>query len=149
MRVFSLPVDIAAIDGFALWWQGTPYVLLNPRKSGERGRFDAAHELGHLVMHAESDTPRGREGETAANRFAAALLMPRSSILAASLHHATIDGILKNKSRWKVSATALTDRLRELGLLTEWEYSNCIVTLSRLGYRIVNPGASSEKRACS
>jgi hypothetical protein len=67
-------------------------------------------------------------------------LMPRSSVLAAELQHATVDRILKCKARWKVSATALTHRLRELDLLTEWEYSNRIVTLSRLGYRSSEPG---------
>jgi Zn-dependent peptidase ImmA (M78 family)/transcriptional regulator with XRE-family HTH domain len=140
VRVFSLPEEIAEVDGFSLWWGGTPYVLLNPRKSGERGRFDAAHELGHLVMHAQHDLPAGRERETAANRFAAAFLMPRSSVLSAGLQHATVDRILSGRSYWKVAAVALTHRLRELGLLTEWEYTNRIVTLSRLGYRSGEPG---------
>lgn len=140
VRVFSLPEEIAEVDGFSFWWNGTPYVLLNPRKSGERGRFDAAHELGHLVMHGQHDAPPGREAESAANRFAAAFLMPRSSVLASSLHHAPVDRILTERSRWQVSAAALTHRLRHLGLLTEWEYTNRMVTLSRLGFRSSEPG---------
>lgn len=140
VRVFSLPEEIAEVDGFSFWWHGTPYVLLNPRKSGERGRFDAAHELGHLVMHGQQDGPPTREAEMAANRFAAAFLMPRSSVLAASLQHATVDRILAERSRWQVAAVALTHRLRQLGLLTEWEYTNRMVTLSRLGFRSSEPG---------
>jgi len=135
VRVFSLPEEISEVDGFSLWWNGTPYVLLNPRKSGERGRFDAAHELGHLVMHGQDDLPTGREGEMAANRFAAAFLMPRSSVLSAGLQHATVDRILTARAHWKVAAVALTHRLREIELLSEWEYSNRMITVSRLGYR--------------
>lgn len=139
VRVFSLPTEISDVDGFSLWWGSTPYVLLNTRKSGERGRFDAAHELGHLVMHAEQDLPSGREREAAANRFAAAFLMPRSSVLAAGLHHANVDKVIRGRGRWKVAAVALTHRLHELGLLTEWEYRNLFVQLSRLGYRSAEP----------
>jgi transcriptional regulator with XRE-family HTH domain len=50
VRVFSLAADCAAVDAFSFVWRQTPYVLLNTAKSGERGRFDAAHELGHLVQ---------------------------------------------------------------------------------------------------
>lgn len=51
MRVFSLPIESVAIDAFSVWHQGTPFVFLNPMRSGERGRMDAAHELGHLTLH--------------------------------------------------------------------------------------------------
>jgi hypothetical protein len=35
---------------------------------------------------------------------------------------------------------ALTHRLHELGLLTEWGYRTACVSLSRLGYRRAEPG---------
>jgi Zn-dependent peptidase ImmA (M78 family) len=135
VRVFTLPAVLEIVDGFSLWWEGTPYVFLNPRKSGERGRFDAAHELGHLVMHADSDLPAGREGEADANRFAASLLMPEASVRAAGLQHATVDRILDAKRRWSVAAMALTHRLHELELLTDWEYQSRCRQLSQRGYR--------------
>src|SRR5437667_281387 len=43
VRVFSLAAECAAVDAFSFFWHQTPYVLLNTAKSGERGRFDAAH----------------------------------------------------------------------------------------------------------
>lgn len=45
------------IDAFSLWRDDRPYIFLNTSKSAERSRFDAAHELGHLVLHRQG-TPR-------------------------------------------------------------------------------------------
>lgn len=140
VRVYSLAADCAAVDAFSFVWRQTPYVLLNTAKSGERGRFDAAHELGHLVLHSEHRLPRGTDAEQEANRFAAALLMPRADVLAHHLANATIDRILEAKQIWRVAAMALTHRLHELGLLTDWGYRTACVDLSRRGYRTGEPG---------
>jgi Zn-dependent peptidase ImmA (M78 family)/DNA-binding XRE family transcriptional regulator len=140
VRVFSLAADCAAVDAFSFVWRQTPYVLLNTAKSGERGRFDAAHELGHLVLHSEHRVPHGPDAEQEANRFAAAFLMPRASVLAHGLANATIDRVLAAKQTWRVAAMALTHRLHELGLLTDWGYRTACVDLSRRGYRTSEPG---------
>ncbi len=139
VRVYSLTPDNAQLDARSLYWHGQPFVFLSTRKSGERGRFDAAHELGHLVLHGEHESPHGREAELEANRFAAALLMPRASVLAAGLRHATVDRILHAKRTWDVAAMALTHRLMELDLVTEWGYNSACIQLSRMGYRWGEP----------
>jgi Zn-dependent peptidase ImmA (M78 family)/DNA-binding XRE family transcriptional regulator len=139
-RVYSLAADCAAVDAFSFVWRQTPYVLLNTAKSGERGRFDAAHELGHLVLHSEHRVPHGPDAEQEANHFAAAFLMPRASVLAHGLTDAGIDRILTTKQTWRVAAMALTHRLHELDLLTDWGYRTACVDLSRRGYRTSEPG---------
>jgi Zn-dependent peptidase ImmA (M78 family) len=53
VRVFSLASECAAVGTFSTHRGGCPLVLLNVGKSGERIRFDSAHELGHLVLHSE------------------------------------------------------------------------------------------------
>src|SRR6266511_2541221 len=84
---------------------------------------------------------RGRgDAEQEANRFAAAFLMPRASVLAHSLANAGIDRILSAKQTWRVAAMALTHRLHELDLLTDWGYRTACVDLSRRGYRTSEPG---------
>ena len=145
IRVFSLAADCAAVDAFSFVWRQTPYVLLNTAKSGERGRFDAAHELGHLVLHSEHRVPHGPDAEQEANRFAAAFLMPRASVLAHGLTNATIDRILTAKQTWRVAAMALTHRLHELGLLTDWGYRTACIDLSRRGYRTSEPDGISRE----
>lgn len=109
-------------------------------RAGERLRFDAAHELGHLVLHCEHGAPQGREAEQQAHRFAGALLMPRAAVLAANLHNASLDQLLRAKRTWRVAAMALAHRLHELGLLTDWRYREMCIELSRRGYRRSEPG---------
>ena len=62
---------------------------MSTAKGGERGRFDAAHELGHLVLHGEYQELNRPAAEQEANRLAAAFLMPRSSVLAQELRDAS------------------------------------------------------------
>jgi len=145
VRVYSLATDCTDVDAFSTWWKGTPYVFLNMMKSRERGRFDAAHELGHLVMHAVEGVPHGPEAEREAQQFASAFLMPAADVLARGLRHATLDRVLHDKRRWRVAAMALTHRLNELGLLSEWGYRSLCIELSKRGYRSGEPDADPSR----
>jgi len=135
VRVFSLAQECVEVDAFSFYWNGTPFIFLNTMKSGERGRFDAAHECAHLVLDSEHVIPHGPEAEQRANRFASAFLMPQSSVIAKRLHNATVDRILTGKRTFNVSAMALNKRLYELSLITDWGYRSNAKNLSRLGYR--------------
>ena len=143
VRVFSLPQHLADVDAFSFWFERLPYVFLNTRKSPERIRFDALHELGHLVMHADYDMPDTREREHHANRFAAAMLMPADDVLASRLRGAGVERVLEARQRWGVSAMALTHRIHELGLTTDWVYTSTCRRLSQLGYRSAEPGGTA------
>jgi Zn-dependent peptidase ImmA (M78 family)/DNA-binding XRE family transcriptional regulator len=139
-RAYSLTAENDELDAYSLYWGGQPFIFLSIGKTGERGRFDAAHELGHLVLHGEHLLTGERPAaEAEANRFAAAFLMPRASVLAAGLRHATPDRIVAAKRGWNVAAMALTHRLHELDLLTDWGYRTACVQLSRMGYRRAEP----------
>ncbi|AMP75649.1 XRE family transcriptional regulator [Ralstonia solanacearum] len=138
VRVFSLSVDAAEVDAFSMWRQSTPFVFLNTKKSAEHSRFDAAHELGHLVLHRHG-SPQGREAERQANAFASAFLMPRASVLAYAPRTATIDHLVKLKKYWSVSVAALTYRLHTIGVLSDWHYQSLYIELSSRGYRKSEP----------
>ena len=138
-RIYSLTAENTGLDAYSLYWHERPFIFLATGKTGERGRFDAAHELGHLVLHGEHQVPSRPAAEAEANRFAAAFLMPRASVLARDLRDATAERIVEAKRTWKVSAMALAHRLNELGLLTEWGYRTACVQLARLGYRSSEP----------
>ncbi len=138
IRIFSLADECEKIDAFSLWRDETPFIFANRSKSGERGRFDAAHELGHLILHRRG-APRGQEAETAADQFASAFLMPKESVFpnAPRVPRGTpaLRCLLELKSIWKVSAAALARRFRDLKILTDWQYHSVCVDISRLGYR--------------
>ncbi len=79
--IFRLLDDCKKVDAFSLWHQSRPFVFLNTEKgSGSRSRLDAAHELGHLIMHDEY-IPGDRRQEDQAFRFAGAFLLPRETFL--------------------------------------------------------------------
>ncbi|MFD7732616.1 helix-turn-helix domain-containing protein [Kitasatospora phosalacinea] len=138
VRVFSLAPEYADVDAFSFWHERKPFIFLNTLKSAERSRFDAAHELGHLVMH--SPGLNGAEAEQEANTFASAFLMPKRSIVARMPQGAFMDQIIAGRKIWKVAALALTYRLHDLGMLSDWQYRTLCVELSKRGYRSGEPG---------
>ena len=134
VRVFSLAENTQSVDAFSFWKDDIPYVYLNTQKSGERSRFDAAHELGHLLLHRHG-TPQGKDVEMEADRFASSLLMPKVTVLPYKNQHITIESILSLKANWKVSAMALIVQMKNVGVITEWQYKTLIITASKLGLR--------------
>ncbi|NED56599.1 ImmA/IrrE family metallo-endopeptidase, partial [Micromonospora aurantiaca] len=75
-----LPQAAERVDAFSVGVHPRPMVFFNPAKGDYwRNRFDAAHELGHLVMHADAE-PGEKVVEDQAHRFAAEFLMPEQDI---------------------------------------------------------------------
>lgn len=134
IRVFSLPVDSTSVDAFSVWHENVPFVFLNSLKSGEHGRMDIAHEVGHLCMHRHGE-PKGRQAEFEATRFASAFLMPARDVLAHARRNIKLSTVQQLKTRWRVSAIALVVRLYHLNMLSEWQYRNFCIELSKTNQR--------------
>ena len=141
VRVFSLVEETRSVDAFSVWRSNKPYVFLNTMKTAEHSRFDAAHELGHLILHKHGG-PKGRTAEDEANRFASSFLMPSADVRARMPIVYGLDHIIREKVRWKVSAAALTYRLRQLRLTSEWENRQLCIQIARNGYRLPAKAAS-------
>jgi Zn-dependent peptidase ImmA (M78 family) len=139
VRIYSLSVDSPDVDALSTWNENTPFIFLNLHKTAEHGRFDAAHELGHLVLHRHG-SPRGKEAERDANAFASAFLMPRASIVAQAPRFATIAQLECLKKNWGVSVAALNYRLHSVGMTSDWHYYNLCVEISKLGLRTREEG---------
>ncbi|MEC5168553.1 Zn-dependent peptidase ImmA (M78 family) [Glaciihabitans sp. GrIS 2.15] len=104
---------------------GGPVIYVNEAHSPSRNRFTCAHELGHFVDATNRSLPprafdrderasRGTDSdEIYANRFAAALLMPKIAI-----QRLVADGLNAEElaRRFNVSLSAMELRLRNLGL---------------------------------
>ncbi len=138
VRVFSLSIDATEVDAFSMWRDSTPFIFLNTKKSAEHSRYDAGHELGHLVLHRHG-VPNGQMAEREANTFASAFLMPRASMLAHAPRLARIDQLVKLKKYWTVSVAALAYRLHALGLITDWHYRSLFIEMGARGYRKQEP----------
>jgi Zn-dependent peptidase ImmA (M78 family)/DNA-binding XRE family transcriptional regulator len=134
VRVFSLSEDCEAIDAFSLWRDGTPFVFLNTRKTAERSIFDAAHELGHLALHRHG-VPQGHDAENEADRFASSFLLPEAAIRADAPGVATVQAVAAMKKKWRASTAAIARRLHDLGLMTDYSYTQFNKQLAMFGRR--------------
>lgn len=113
VRIFSLSETTKNVDAFSLWRNDEPFIFLNTYKSAERSRFDAAHELGHLLLHRHGG-PSYRSAENEANAFASSFLMPEPDVRTRIPYAASLNKIIQEKSRWRISAAALCYRLHKL-----------------------------------
>jgi Zn-dependent peptidase ImmA (M78 family)/transcriptional regulator with XRE-family HTH domain len=132
VAVVRLDQDVRRVDAFSHHGR-RPIVLLNPAKQDKaRSRFDAAHELGHLLMHHDLD-PGSRLIEQQAQAFAAEFLAPADEI--ADQLPARVDWIeLHNlKRRWGISLKALVVRAHTLGAFSDNSYQRALRQLSAWG----------------
>jgi len=138
VRVFSLVENTRTVDAFSVWRGTRPFVFLNTIKTAEHGRFDAAHELGHLVLHRHGG-PSGRRAEDEANRFASSFLMPAADVIARLPRIHTLNQIVEAKKRWGVSVMAMIYRLHTLEIISDWQYRMFCIQASDQGYRTSEP----------
>jgi len=142
--VFVLPIADAfhQVDAYSSWPATRPTVMLSFYKSASRARFDAAHELGHLVMH-EDTFPADNSVEAQADRFASAFLAPREGFLAECPKQWSLAAFKRLKARWRMSIQALVRRAYDLGQLSRHSYSRAFRDLSKRGMR-TDEGAETE-----
>ena len=139
LTVFS-PLQAAPIDAYSIDTQVRPVILLNPLKQDHyRQRYDAAHELGHLIMHLDAE-PGSHVVEEQANRFAAEFLMPGDEIIGSLPHKADWLALGRLKESWGVSIQALLFRARRLGIMSDVTYRNAMAYMSSRGWRRQEPG---------
>ncbi|MFC4913743.1 XRE family transcriptional regulator [Actinomadura gamaensis] len=137
--VLVMPPSSERVDAFGIGAHPHPMVLFNPAKGDYwRNRFDAAHELGHLVMHADAE-PGSKIVEDQAHRFAAEFLMPADDIAGALPAVPDWDRLAALKAEWGVSMAALLYRARTLGVMPEQVYREAMATMSRHGWRRTEP----------
>lgn len=137
--VCDIPEENVKVDAFSFWKAHRPYIYLtSARGSNSRRRFDCAHELGHLLLHADV-APGNRLQENEADRFAAAFLFPSQVFIQESPKRVNFDHFYELKRRWKISVAALIYRAHELGCISEYAYRRAYVELNRRGERYSEP----------
>ena len=138
VRVFSLAEKDRSLDGFSFWRGGEPFIFLNTQKSAERSRFDACHELAHLVLHRHGAVV-GIDMEREAMAFASSFLMPKSSVIIHAPQPPSIPTLLAAKRWWGVSLAAIIRRMYDLDLISRWYYRAMYIQLQKSGYRDKEP----------
>jgi len=146
VMVSSGPLGCEHLDAFSEFeGRGRPFVFLNSDKGIRvRSRFDAAHELGHLVLHRNVDKKTlnraadFKQLEDQAHYFANSFLMPSVSF-SSELWAPTLDGFRALKSRWNVSIAAMIYRSRSLKMVSDDEVKRLWINLNRRGWRQQEP----------
>jgi Zn-dependent peptidase ImmA (M78 family)/transcriptional regulator with XRE-family HTH domain len=139
--VVRFRVSIEKVDAFCVDFPDRPVVALGADKGlRDRSRFDAAHELGHLVLHGISGQIGDKTTEGQAHEFAAAFLMPADDIKPELPDRLDWPAFLRLKAKWHVSLAALLVRAKTLGVMSEHTYAQGWKALSARGWRKVEPG---------
>lgn len=144
VAVGRLALNAAELDGLSGWSRsGRPYVILNNEKANcVRSRFDAAHELAHLVLHREAplrpDAALHKLMERQAHHFAGAFIFPRAAVLD-EVAHSDLDSLVRLKERWRLSVAAQIFRLFQLDLIDEQRKSYLYRQLGARGWRSWEP----------
>jgi Zn-dependent peptidase ImmA (M78 family)/transcriptional regulator with XRE-family HTH domain len=145
--VSKINIGAETLDAFSQWSGklGMPFVVLGKEHaSAVRSRFDAAHELGHLVLHRDIDRKRVNSKEdwklieTQAHRFGAAFLLPAKSFCD-ELWAPTLDGFLSLKDKWRVSVGMMIVRSKHVGIIDDFDSQRLHINYNRRGWRIEEP----------
>lgn len=142
--VSRLRTEDRRVSAFSQWVSGRPLVVLGAdHEDAGRSRFDAAHELGHLLLHAEPEAGNAIL-ERQADRFAAAFLLPSEEVARFLPRTFDLRTLIDLKRTWGVSIAALMYRARELGRMSESAYRRGVVWMSTEYGRRFEPGDLGE-----
>ncbi|MEO0437315.1 MAG: XRE family transcriptional regulator [Pseudomonadota bacterium] len=143
--VWRTPLEARTLDAFSEYREPHPIVVLSSDKENFfRSRFDAAHELGHLLLHRSVDTKSLRSStdfkliEQQAHEFAGAFLLPAESY-SKDVWSPTIDTFRALKSTWNVSIALQIKRCADLGLVSESQEKRLWINRARRGWSKLEP----------
>jgi len=139
---FECTADTQLFSNNPLW---RPIVVRQLMKmSSSRARFDLAHELGHMLLHTDTEA-ESPNVEDEANAFASAFLLPRSGLLREFPRDKRLNwrSLISMKIRWGVSLQALVRRAYDLDMLTAVQYRSANVYISKKGWRTHEPEEES------
>jgi Zn-dependent peptidase ImmA (M78 family)/DNA-binding XRE family transcriptional regulator len=131
--------DCREMSSFSLWLKSRPIVVLKEERDDlARLRSDAAHELGHLVLHEASESSSQRV-ENQAQAFAASFLTPADQIGPLLPKSFDITYLAELKHTWGVSIAALLYRAHELERMSDRTYRRAMMAMSKHGWRVDEP----------
>ncbi|MCY4017959.1 MAG: XRE family transcriptional regulator [Chloroflexi bacterium] len=127
-------------DGLSGWCGDHPVTVLNTKRTKDRIRFSLAHEIGHLVMNT-ADLDEKSE-ESLANRFASAFLVPSDHArreLGNKRDRLDWGELMMLKRKYGLSMAAWVRRAKDLGIISENQYTLMFKDLGIRGWRKQEP----------
>lgn len=136
--VISYDFQTSHFSGASIFTENPNYiVILNSNMPLDRMRFTLSHELGHMLMHR---CPK--EGmEEDADLFASEFLMPTQDIkpYLTNLPNLSLPSLVNLKKYWKVSMGAILMKAKQIGVISDRQYSKLWTEMGKSGYRTKEP----------
>jgi Zn-dependent peptidase ImmA (M78 family)/DNA-binding XRE family transcriptional regulator len=145
--VTRINLDADTLDAFSCWRknQQRPYFVLGADKNiAARSRLDAAHELGHIILHRHIDpkilnnTRIFKCIENQAFKFAGAFLLPEESF-ANDFVSVNLNELRSLKMKWNVSMSAMIMRASDLRIISDEQQDRLWRNYSRQGFKKKEP----------
>ena len=145
--VARFPLESDKLDAFSFVEDDTarPYIILAADKNNcFRSRHDAAHELGHLLLHrnvpaqALRDPPSFDNMESQAHRFASAFLLPARTF-GKEWITSDINSLRNIKLKWKSAIQAMIMRAADLGMISDSQKESLQIAIRRNHWRRREP----------
>lgn len=139
--ILALPILLEGRDAFSSWVgtdQSIPVIFLSGGKTGDRLRFNIAHELAHLVMH-RGRRDEGKELESQAHQFSSEFLMPEEGMRTDLVPPITLTSLAPLKQKWGVSIQALVKRAKDLEIISPRQYRYLFEQIGSRGWRLQEP----------
>ena len=120
--------DVDAFSHKIVYGQDETYLIgySQNKKTAARIHFDIAHELGHILLHHWTEDLENIDKEDVKDID----VRPYATNLA---YYAEL------KKRWKVSIAAMIRRAKDLGIITNDDYSKLMRNMQKQGIRKVEP----------
>lgn len=122
-----------------------PFIFLSSdNDTMVRSRFNASHELAHLILHKNVEKKSLKKAadfrliENQAHHFAGAFLIPAKSFVD-ELVGISLDSFRSLKGRWKIAIAAMIKRCEQLDLISEDQAKRMWINRSRRGWRLHEP----------
>ena len=140
-------LEAATLDAFSEWHPSDrrPFIILaSDKDSAARSKFDAAHELGHMLLHRKVMPSLLNHNssfsllEAQANRFASSFLLPSASF-GNEFYAPSLDALRSLKERWGISIAAMIMRAADLRLVTEDQQKKMWINLARRKWKTREP----------
>jgi len=145
--VSRIHIGAEKLDAFSQWSDrfDLPFIVLSRDKASAcRQRFDALHELGHIILHKNVSHKKLNDRssyallERQADQFAGFMLLPEREF-SEELYSASLDGFLALKERWGASVGAMIMRCRAMDILSEDSARTMWINYNRRGWRNGEP----------
>lgn len=133
----------SSFDGVQIWVnKNIPVIAINKGKikSADRIRFSVFHELGHLVLPIKHLPENVKEKYC--HQFAAALMLPRSTIISAlgqSRSKVMIQELAALKKQYGISIQAIVMRAKDLGIISESYCKQFFFFMNQMGWKVHEP----------